>query len=73
MFIQVAATRDKQKASQIANGLANLFQLPSMTEQDDDIYRLRLGPLPGDADVQALIQELDKNGYSGAFPVRITQ
>lgn len=73
VFIQVTATRDRQKASEIASGLANLYQLPSATEQDEDIYRLRLGPLPKDTDLQSLIHELHQNGYQGAFPVRVTQ
>ena len=66
-FIQVAALSDSQKVSELAKGLAQLYQVPTHTPEADGIFRLRLGPLSSDIDPEKLLQELRSNGFSEAY------
>ena len=67
LFIQVAALSDKQKIEQLAHGLESLYQVPTATPNDGNVFRLRLGPLESEHSAQALLQELHQNGYENAY------
>ena len=73
LFIQVAALQDKQKILHIAHGLTSLYQIPHHTPENDGLYRLQLGPINNEDEAQTLLSELQKNGYSGAYKVYLTQ
>jgi rare lipoprotein A len=73
LFIQVAALQDKQKILHIGHGLTSLYQIPHHTPEDNGLYRLQLGPINNEDDAKALLLELQKNGYSGAYKVYLTE
>ncbi|MCC2605629.1 septal ring lytic transglycosylase RlpA family protein [Planctobacterium marinum] len=66
-FIQVAALSDSQKVSELAKGLAQLYQVPTHTPEAGGVFRLRLGPLSSDIDPEKLLQELRSSGFSEAY------
>lgn len=66
-FIQVAALSDGQRVSELARGLAQLYQVPTYTPESNGVYRLRLGPLGTDVDPEKLLQELRDSGFREAF------
>ena len=69
LFIQVAALQDKTKAQRMARGLASLFQLPAVTPNDGQVYRLRLGPVQDESQATSLLEELKQRGFGGAYKV----
>lgn len=71
LFIQVAALQDKKRASILAKGLSQLFQVPSHTPSEGQIIRLRLGPLKTEKQASHLLGELKKNGYTNAYKLYV--
>lgn len=69
VFIQVAALRNKHSIDKLANGLEVLYQRPYHAKYEKNIYKLRLGPLPTEADADQLLLELKNNGYPSAYKI----
>lgn len=72
LFIQVAALQDSEKVSELARGLATLYQVPTQTPKRDGIYRLQLGPISSEAHSNQLLRELISNGFIGAYKLYTT-
>ena len=73
LFIQVAALQDKQRIQHIAQGLTSLYQIPHHTPEENGLYRLQLGPINNEDAAKALLLDLQKNGYSGAYKIYLTE
>lgn len=71
LYLQVAALQNRQKIRQLAEGLANLYQVPSSTPHQAGLYRLRLGPIRDEQQANYLLKELKANGYQGAYRVYV--
>lgn len=67
LFIQVTASQNADKVSQLARGLASLYQVPARVPKEGNLYRLRLGPFSDKNQVTSLLSELKENGYQQAF------
>jgi len=67
-FIQVFATQSKDKAKNTAETLKVLYQHPTTYLAQDGIFRVQIGPIKNEAEVQLLLDNLRKNGYPQAFP-----
>lgn len=68
-FIQVAALSDSAKITNLSEALSELYQIPASIEVDENINRLRLGPIHSEHIADLLLDELRQNGYPGAFTV----
>ncbi|WP_189403803.1 septal ring lytic transglycosylase RlpA family protein [Alteromonas halophila] len=71
LFIQVAAISDAARAASISDVLSALYQVPAAAPLIDNIYKLRLGPLNSEHQAQALLDELKRNGYPGAYKLAL--
>ena len=71
LFVQVLALQNEEKAKNLATGIANLLQVPTLTPKFDDIYKLHIGPLNNEQKAKKLIQELKKIGFDQAFTVEV--
>lgn len=69
IFIQVAALSDLERAQSISNVLSTLYQVPAELPQENNIYKLRLGPLTDKFKAKMLLDDLKKNGYPSAYTV----
>lgn len=71
LFVQVLALQNKEKAENLATGIAKLLQVPTITPKTNDIYKLHIGPLNSEQKAKQLIQELKKIGFDDAFTVQL--
>lgn len=71
LFVQVLALSNKQKAQDLASGLTNLLQIPSVMPKIENIYKLRLGPLDTEQKAQNVIQQLKALGFDNAFTINV--
>ena len=69
MFIQVAALQNKNQIDKMANGLKMLYQRPYQAKFEQNVYKLRLGPINDESDAEQLLDDLKNNGYPGAYKV----
>ncbi|MGJ8674611.1 MAG: septal ring lytic transglycosylase RlpA family protein [Pseudoalteromonas sp.] len=69
IFVQVAAFSNAEKVSELSEGLARLYQVPTDAPLIDNIYRLRLGPLINEQKAEKLIQDLKSIGFDSAFQI----
>lgn len=69
VFIQVAALQNKNQIDKMANGLHLLYQHPYHAKFEQNVYKLRLGPLTNESDAEQLLDELKNSGYPGAYKV----
>lgn len=69
LYIQVAALSDKSRITAISDELERRFQVPTTTDNSDNIIRLRLGPIDNAHLADLLLDELRGNGFPGAFTV----
>lgn len=69
IFVQVAAFSNAEKVSELSEGLARLYQVPTDAPLVDNIYRLRLGPLINEQKAEKLIQDLKSIGFDSAFQI----
>ena len=67
LFIQVTALSDENKIQELADGLGSLYQVPTVTPNDGEIFRLRLGPIEDEQSATNLLNELQQNGYENAY------
>jgi len=66
-FIQVFATSNMDKAKNTANALTALYQVPVSYLNKNGIFRVQIGPIQNDDDVEQLLINLRQNGYPQAF------
>ncbi len=71
LFVQVLALQNKEKAENLATGIAKLLQVPTITPKTNDIYKLHIGPINSEQRAKQLIQELKKIGFDDAFTVQL--
>lgn len=69
IYIQVAALSDKQRVARLSDDLNVKYQIPADTEESNNIYRLRLGPLANQHLADMLLDELRSNGFPEAFTI----
>lgn len=69
--IQVFATENEKIAQKTASTLSLLYQYPAFTSEDNGIFRVKLGPIKNNDDLNSLLQSLRSNGYLGAFKVAL--
>ncbi|PCI63590.1 MAG: septal ring lytic transglycosylase RlpA [Gammaproteobacteria bacterium] len=66
-FIQVFATNNKTKAKNTASALTALYQIPVLWPQQNGLFRVQIGPITDLKKVNALLNNLQLNGYPKAF------
>lgn len=69
-FVQVAALQNKKKITDLANGLAMLYQVPTQIPFELGTFKLRLGPLNDEEHARKILQEVKQNGYENAYKLR---
>mgnify|MGYP001047196233 CR=1 FL=1 len=69
VYIQVAAMQDKTQIDKLASGLEILYQRPFKTRFERGIYKLHLGPINNEHEVDYLLNELKSNDYPSAYKV----
>ncbi|MBT80194.1 MAG: septal ring lytic transglycosylase RlpA [Alteromonadaceae bacterium] len=69
LYIQVAAVSDPERAKSVSTVLSQLYQVPAEIPLINNIYKLRLGPLADRFQAKMLLDDLQKNGYPGAYTV----
>ena len=69
--IQVFATEDKNVAAKTASTLSLLYQYPAFFSENDGIFRVKIGPIADNKNLNSLLNNLRKNGYQGAFKVTL--
>jgi rare lipoprotein A len=69
-FVQVAALQNKKKITDLAEGLALLYQVPTQIPFELGVFKLRLGPLSNEAHATTLLQEVKQNGYENAYKLK---
>ena len=67
VFIQIAALRNDQRITKLANALASLYQVPFVAPLEEGLYRLRLGPFTSEHEALGILNQLRKSGYSDAY------
>ena len=66
-FVQVVAGKNRQKLQRLAQQLSIQYQQNHDIEEQNGLYKLRLGPLQSEPQAQALKEALQINGYPGAY------
>ncbi|XQW85964.1 septal ring lytic transglycosylase RlpA family protein [Thalassotalea piscium] len=69
--IQVFVTKDKLIAQKTASTIALLYQYPAFAVETEGLYKVRIGPIHNPTHLDSLLNNLRKNGYSGAFKVTL--
>lgn len=69
VFIQVAASSNAVQIASISDKLSQLYEVPTSTNNHNQIIRLRLGPIANEHLADMLLEELRSNGYPQAFRV----
>ncbi|MGB1197658.1 MAG: septal ring lytic transglycosylase RlpA family protein [Thalassotalea sp.] len=69
--IQVFTTKDKHIAKKTASTLALLYQYPAIAYEKNGTYKVQIGPIHNKNQLNILLNNLRKNGYSGAFKVAL--
>jgi len=67
LFIQVIASSNRQKLSELAEKLAVQLNQNYQLQQKGALYRLRLGPLKNKEQAQQLLDQLQNSGYNSAY------
>ena len=68
-YVQLLASADKVKLTQLAKQLESQYQLQSRVHQQGDLYRLQLGPMGQLSLANKLIERLKREGYPDSFLV----
>ncbi|MFT2092718.1 septal ring lytic transglycosylase RlpA family protein [Paraglaciecola sp. 2405UD69-4] len=69
IYIQVLALKDKSQIENIGTALQTLYQKPYKSVQENQVFKLRIGPLKNDAETLELLTHLKSNGYPGAYKI----
>ncbi|TKB43448.1 septal ring lytic transglycosylase RlpA family protein [Thalassotalea mangrovi] len=70
-YIHVLVTREKALAENTAKGLKFLLQVPVNLTEKDALYRVQLGPIGDNSDVDSLLANLHQQGYPEAYPTAV--
>jgi rare lipoprotein A len=68
-YIQVFATQNEQLAQNTAKGLERLYQVPTrwLDNEQKGLFKIQMGPLLDNDEVQTLLLNLKSQGYPQAF------
>jgi len=66
-YIQVFATKNRISADKTVTSLKSTYKLSANWYKTGDVYRIKLGPIQDQTQLQSLVKQLKKNGYPGAF------
>ena len=69
LFVQIATTQDKRRATRLATQLASLYNIKGRTVVQNNIHKIQLGPLPNEREANKLLEMLKKGEFSSAFKV----
>lgn len=70
-YIQVFATQNEQLAVKTANGISSLYQLPTASIKKGQLYKVHVGPIKEQPQLNNILEQLKNNGYPNAFPVTL--
>jgi rare lipoprotein A len=65
--IQVFATTDPELAQNTALALSSLFQQPVTYLETQGIYRIQMGPMSSNAEIETILERLKASGYENAY------
>jgi rare lipoprotein A len=68
-YIQVFATIDEQLANKTAKAINFFFQQPAKTNQQNNVYKVQVGPINNQTTLDEVLYQLKANGYPKAFKV----
>ncbi|WP_413702038.1 septal ring lytic transglycosylase RlpA family protein [Psychromonas sp. KJ10-10] len=71
-YVQYLVTSSAQKAQKLGQSLSKKYQAEFNTEKDNNLYRLRLGPLSSETEAQKLRTQLQTE-YPNAFIIHQQQ
>jgi rare lipoprotein A len=66
-YIQVFATKNRITADKTVESLKSTYKTNANWYKTGDVYRIKLGPIQDQTQLQLLVNQLKKNGYPGAF------
>ncbi|WP_206484596.1 septal ring lytic transglycosylase RlpA family protein [Thalassotalea sp. G2M2-11] len=66
-YIQVFATQNTALADKTANAITSLYQLPTKTIKKAGLYKVQVGPIKGNDNINSVLSQLKSNGYPNAF------
>ncbi|MEP0356308.1 MAG: septal ring lytic transglycosylase RlpA family protein [Paraglaciecola sp.] len=69
IYIQVLALQDETQISKIGSALETLYQRPFKSVLENNVFKLRIGPLADEEDAFSLLSHLKMNGYPSAYKV----
>lgn len=70
-FIQIAAVSQQDRAKELSETLAQMYQVSTDAPLIKDLYRVRLGPIKTEQKAEKLIEVLKENGFDNAFQVLV--
>ncbi|MCL2918066.1 septal ring lytic transglycosylase RlpA family protein [Shewanella litorisediminis] len=68
-FIQVVASKDKDRLNRLGKELADKYQLGYRLQEKDTLYRLQLGPLGHEGIASKMLQQMRQQGYPSGYLV----
>jgi rare lipoprotein A len=68
-YIQIVASRDKQRLNQLGRKLESQYQLTARLQSVQDFYRLQLGPIGQGQIADKLLQKIKNDGYPQSYIV----
>ncbi len=69
-YIQVFATKNKLLANKTAQALQNLYQINTITPENNKIFRVQMGPINDKELLNNILTGLKKSGYPKAFSLK---
>jgi len=69
-YIQVFATKNVLLANKTALALKNLYQINTITPKNNDIFRVQMGPINDNEQLNTILASLKKSGYPKAFSLK---
>jgi rare lipoprotein A len=69
-YIQVFATKNKDLAEKTAQALQTLYQINTIIPQNNNIFRVQLGPIDDNELLNNILTRLQKSGYPKAFSLK---
>lgn len=69
-FIHVLVTRDKLLADNTAKGLKFLMSVPVNLSENNELFRVQIGPIDSAEEAKSLLANIQKQGYPEAYPLK---
>jgi rare lipoprotein A len=66
-YIQVFATKNENLADKTAKALQNLYQINTIIPKNNNIFRVQMGPINDEQQLNKILTSLKKSGYPQAF------